>query len=271
MTLPGQGLTFSLGPSITALRGYLSAFSIKRLSEDIEQCSLQSIVSPNRVLQRLSALTRQDVLQDWLRETSQASAILIHGRVWRSNLATPLSYLCAQISKEYSGSPGFLVLSWFCSLHTEEKTSNPAMMLSSLIEQLLSYQEVQPYYDSAPFDKHLLKNLKKKDVKALCKLFKFLIEQTLPSNMVVFCLIDSISYYEVEEHRGNVRIILAMMKNLVKSQSGERRGLQDRMVFKWMVTDGETSLCAHEYFKPGQILDMIAAGNGSRVLEIRAK
>lgn len=197
--------------------------------------------------------------------------MLVHGKFWRTHLISPLSYLCAQISKEYTGTPGFLVLSYFCSLHTDGKGSNPAIMLSCLIEQLLSCASVQPYYHSASIDKHLLKGLKKKDVNALCKLFKLLIEQILPSNMVVFCLIDSISYYEVEVHRDDIRVILAMMKSLVRSQRGRRRGLQDRMVFKLMVTDGASSLYAYKYFEHGQTVEMIDAGNGSKLLELGAK
>lgn len=141
-------------------------------------------------------------------------------------------------------------------------------MMGCLIEQLLSCPSIQPYYNSASIDKHFLKSLKKNNVEVLCKVFRMLIEQLLPSNMVVFCLIDSISYYEVAQHQSHIRTILALMKNLVGSQSGRKRGLQDRMVFKLMVTDGAQTLYAWKYFKPGQIVEMNDAGNGSNVLEL---
>ncbi|KAK2616114.1 hypothetical protein N8I77_002823 [Diaporthe amygdali] len=86
------------GPSIATLRSYLSSCSAKRLREDMKECSSPSVVSSNRVMQRLSALTREEVVQNWLREVSQASAILIQGNFPPNNIISPLSYLCAQIT-----------------------------------------------------------------------------------------------------------------------------------------------------------------------------
>lgn len=266
-------LTFPTGPSIASLRDYLSFHSVKRLEKDIEQCCSPSVVSSNGVEQRLSALTRQDVVQDWLQGGLQASAILIHGQFPSTDHISPLSYLCAQISRRYSGRDGFLVLSYFCSLHADvnDKKSNPATMLICLIEQLLSCRSIESNYNSASFDEHLLKGLKKKDVGVLCTVFRMLIEQLLPCKMVVFCLIDSISFYEVEEHQHHTRTILESMEKLVRSQSGSQRGRQDRMIFKLMVTDGASSMYAYEHFKSEhmQTVEMNDAGNGSNVLELR--
>lgn len=252
-----------LGPRIAALLDYLSPRGIDTLSKDIEQCSSPLIVSSERVIQRLSSLTRNDTVRNWLRESSEASAVLIHGRGPANNPISPLSYLCAQMSNKYTGRPGHLVLSHFCSLH---KDSNPATMMSLLIKQLLSDPSVQPYFEFASIEKHK-KDIKKKNLDVLCRVFRMLITQLLPSNMVVFCLIDSISYYEVPVHRAQTRTILAMMESLVRAQRARKREPHHKMVFKLMVTDGARSVVAHRHFKDHQKVEMPGAGNGSRVMD----
>lgn len=144
-------------------------------------------------------------------------------------------------------------------------------MLSCLTEQLLSHPSVHPYYDSASVDKRMLKRLKKKYVEVLCTVFRMLIEQLLPSNMVVFCPIDVIPYCEVGLHRAHIRIILALMRRLVRSQRGRRRGSHHEMRFKLIVTDEASSLEAYKHFGREQTVDIVDGGNGSNLLELGAK
>ncbi|KAK8017694.1 hypothetical protein PG993_014020 [Apiospora rasikravindrae] len=260
---PEEGLT------ISDLSNYLK-FDKTALRKDVERCSSVSIVKPPSMMQRLSKLTRRDEFQGWLLKTSQASAIVVHGNFQERIAMTPLSYLCARIVKEYTGKPGFIILAHFCGLHANVRTqdADPKAMLTCLIRQLLLQPAVVGTYDSQTFDKHLLKGLKNRNIETLGKIFKALIRQLRSQSMVVFCLIDSISYYEDPGRKRDTREVLSVLKEVVASQRGRQRKNSDKIAFKLMITAGGKSVNASEYFSRDRILEMNELVDGNTRLKL---
>lgn len=163
-----------------------------------------------------------------------------------------------------------MVVSYFCGLHADvrAKDADAQSMLTSLIGQILSEPEMHRYYDPESFDKHIVKNAKKKDVEALGKIFRILINHLRPTSMVVFCLIDSISFYEVAGRNKDTQTALSILNRIVASQRGRRKRESDKMVFKLIVTAGAKSLNAHKCFKPKEVLEMNESVDGGTILNL---
>lgn len=257
------------GLSISDLSRHL-IFDKTALERDVERCSTVSVVKQPKMMQRLSTLTRRPAFQSWLSETSQASAILVHGNFQARTVMTPLSYLCAKISKEYTEKPGFMVVTYFCALHANARTddSDAKSLLTSLIGQLLSQPAMDRNYDPGSFDKHIIKGIKKRDISTLGKVFKTLINQLRSTSTVVFCLIDSISYYEDPVRAKDTKEVLSILKEIVVSQRKRRRRDSDKFVFKLMVTAGTKSVNAHRSFNREDILEMNESVDGNERLKL---
>ncbi|KAL1852885.1 hypothetical protein Daus18300_011967 [Diaporthe australafricana] len=195
--------------------------------------------------------------------------LLNNGKKTMKAHLTPLSYLCAHLSKQYKGSPGFMVVSYFCGLHADVggKDVDAQSMLTSLIGQILSEPDMKRYYDPESFDKHIVKKVKKKDIESLGKIFRILIDHLRATSMVVFCLIDSISFYEVAGRNKDAQTALSILNRIVASQRGRRRRESDKMVFKLIVTAGAKSLNAYKCFKPKEVLEMNESVDGETTLK----
>lgn len=259
----------SPGLSLADLSSHL-VFDKTALERDVERCSAISVVKPTKMMQRLSKLTRRPAFKNWLSETSQSSAILIHGNLQTRIHVTPLSHLCAKISKEYTGKPGFIIMSYFCGLHANVGTegADAKAMLMCLIAQLLSHPDMARNYDPGSFNRHIIKGLKRKDINMLGKLLRVLINQLRSTSMVVFCLIDSISYYEDSSRSKDTQEVLSLLHGIVTSQRGRRRQSDDKFVFKLMVTAGAKSVNAYRYFKREDILEMNESVDGNSRLKL---
>ncbi|KAH8878748.1 hypothetical protein GQ53DRAFT_850049 [Thozetella sp. PMI_491] len=269
-----QSSLTSAGIAPSELLTYLP-YNSRARTADIENCNSHAQVAPVQ-MQRLSSLTRKVEFQAWLKEVSQSSALLVHGNFGASKSITPLSYLCAQIAKQYDEKEGFLVLTYFCSLHADvygpkSTSARAATIISDMIGQILSHPESSSLvYNSESIDRNLLKNIKKQDYKTLSKVFVELVRELRQLKMVVLCLIDSISRYEVPSREKETQSMLEMLEKVVNSQRGNKRSSNDKMVFKLMITDGARSLFAHKYFQPDEKIEVTQniVGSGLKRLEL---
>jgi hypothetical protein len=105
---------------------------------------------------------------------------------------------------------------------------------------LLSQPAMARNYDPESFSRHIIKGLKKKDINMLCKAFTVLIDQLRSTSMVVFCLIDSISYYEDPGRSKDTRTVLSLLHETVASRHGRYRQSNEKFVFKLMTTEGKS-------------------------------
>ncbi|KAK8137259.1 hypothetical protein PG984_005199 [Apiospora sp. TS-2023a] len=136
--------------------------------------------------------------------------------------------------------------------------------------QLLLQPAIVRTYDPELFNRHLLKGLKKKSLDTLSNVFKALIKQLRSTSMVVFCLIDSISYYEDPGREQDTREVLSLLNEIVASQRGRRRKDSDKVLFKLMITAGGKSVNAHRYFNSDGILEMNESVDGNTRLRLQS-
>lgn len=210
-------------------------------------------------MRRLVDLTRRDIYHIWLKDKSQSTSLLVHGRSQSAHVVSPLSYLCARIAKEYADERDIVVLSYFCGLYTRDGQACPTHLLCHMVGQLLSWKEAAAVYAQDPLERNWEKKIKKRDFDTLLDAFVRLIKQLRKNKMVIFCLIDSVSKVEcMKKQQRDTERLLKVLIEFVRhqpSRSKTRKG-DDCMVFKLMVTDGATSFVAHRFFNNLDTINM---------------
>lgn len=208
---------------------------------------------------RVAASITSPHLQTWL--TSPSSSILhVNGQMFSNEheaRQSPLSFFCAKlvdsILVRYQSSEGkignpVIAICWFCGQHTNMRTdynADPQGMLNNLLAQLI-HQMIR----SIPHPKGMDYRLSAIDpeLSELCDLFVQLVE-ALPTDTILFCMIDGVSYYEDTERQIECAEVLSMLTNLT------RRAVNGPLI-KLLVTAPLRSHCAHEFFEAGEVLNM---------------
>ena len=222
--------------------------------KDINECLKYAEISGHEKAQ-LAVLTREDAFQDWLKDDRQSSALVIHGNLDNDDENSPTSYLAAQIGKRYHKKRGFIVLSWFCGLNTDD---NEAAIMARLIGQLLSQatQLLAPE-DFNFISRHEYKKLKQRDLKTLISVFSNIIQKLRSKRIVVFCLVDSISTYETSNLRKDTEKLVEFLRDLVRStRRRSREEMRHELIFKLLISDGQSSELAVKYFKDREIMEI---------------
>ena len=170
------------------------------LEQDVE-AKLQTIWRfPRQDQDRVVAIMRSHKLQNWISNT-ESSALFINANHKGSTWQQPTSFICAKLVDLIMPSPSnraqpesqmTLALAFFCSEHLqkEDPDCGPAGMMRNILAQLLlAYRD----FDLRTIQR--MQNLDYDDVNDSCDVVDILITQ-LPQYIVVFCIIDAISYYE---------------------------------------------------------------------------
>jgi hypothetical protein len=129
--------------------------------------------------------------------------MLVNGNCDGDKLS-PLSFACGIFATSLGSFNGALVLSFFCGMHLSERTEEVGAghMLVSLISQLLmGYHQFDfKFRKSWGYKNAHLEINSPSRMDALCALFCELVRQ-LPEDRIVFCLLDGIQYYELDDRR----------------------------------------------------------------------
>ena len=169
------------------------------LEQDLE-AKLQTIWLISRQDQdRVVAIMRSHKLQMWI-TTTDSSALFINANHKGTTRQQPTSFICAKLVDSMTPSPSNALsepqisfpLAFFCGEHlqNDDPDSGPDGMMRSLLAQLLlAYRD----FDLRTIQQ--MQNLNYDDVSDLCDIFDQLIMQ-LPQCIVVFCVVDAISFYE---------------------------------------------------------------------------
>lgn len=176
-------------------------------------------------------------LQAWLR-TPNSSILLVDGRLHGSGgQRTPLSFVCAKLAnslrqaRHSAASPSesmIINLYFFCGEHRDWRDNpdnGPAAVMNSLLAQLLT--------QCKHFDLSLIKHLStldSDDLKALGNIFGKLLTQ-LSSDMIIFCIVDGVSFYDDSERSEDCQTLLKTLIGL--SRRTKRKGSG---VFKILLT-----------------------------------
>ncbi|KAI0542085.1 hypothetical protein GGR58DRAFT_335547 [Xylaria digitata] len=237
-------------------------FNPKRASQDSKRCLPYNSIEKAH-MQRLVGLVKQDVFHNWVKGSDKSSALLVHGNLEPGTLSsiTPLSHLCAQIVKEFSNQQNVILLSYFCGFHARprDKDANAASMLCQLIGQLLTHPLASAANAIRSIDVHHLKKIKSKDLDVLRQVFNSLIRHLRNCQIIIICIIDSISFYEINARLKNTQKVLKTLMSAVRMQQ-RIHGRDTNMVLKLIITDAARSKWVHELFKLDERIDMRAPG-----------
>jgi hypothetical protein len=143
---------------------------------------------------------------------------------------SPLSYVSAMLAQSLADNADFPVLRFFCGMHTDEgsdRLTGPSGMVKSLIGQLLDFITQREQNIDLSFLGNLSTKRFLKNVRSLVDLFVQMVNQ-LPRSYAVFCIVDSIWWYEGLEKEEDTRIALEGLVSLMDNRN---------VVFKLLLTD----------------------------------
>ncbi|KAL8894995.1 MAG: hypothetical protein Q9192_003908 [Flavoplaca navasiana] len=217
-----------------------------------------SIASQDRAV----ALIMSPRLQAWLTNTSSAM-MLVNGHMFSNEdeaRQSPLSFLCAKLIDDVLNrsrrsdsmvNHSNIGIRWFCGLHTDirrDPDAHPKGMMNSMVSQLIN-QALDRFSGFSMGDSSLLD--RGLDLGNLNSIFDSLV-MTLTGETILFCLIDGISYYEIEDRENECEEVLSMLTSLVRRCQQIDHG----PVIKFMVTAPLRSHLVCRLFREEEILDM---------------
>ncbi|KEY72371.1 hypothetical protein S7711_10409 [Stachybotrys chartarum IBT 7711] len=143
----------------------------------------------------------------WMKDTGCAK-LLVHGDF---AYISPLSAVCTGLTRAVRDFAGCAGIVFFCSFHYEDyERDGISWLLKSFLMQLLVYFfkiDLTPllggYLDASRIG-----------VDRLLDLFSMLYHQ-LPPDTTLFCLIDNINCYQMDENLEDTRKVIAMLEDLV--------------------------------------------------------
>ncbi|KAL2072395.1 hypothetical protein VTL71DRAFT_11738 [Oculimacula yallundae] len=159
-------------------------------------------------------------LQRWLKAVD-SSPLLINGSMSTTRSRTPVSFVCAKILDSLlkagkDADTGVISLHFFCAEHRDDSIdpdASPAALMNSLLVQLMQAYKL---FDLS--EVNYLKNLDVESVKDLCAVFQTLVSQ-LPSNMLVFCVIENLAVYEDESRLKAARKLMKSLIGMIRKSA----------------------------------------------------
>ncbi|KAK7701759.1 hypothetical protein SLS57_011641 [Botryosphaeria dothidea] len=176
-------------------------FTREGIDEDLEACQDLHASFDLRAQDEATWVVQSDKLQLWL-ALPESRDLLING-----NQSDPLEHLsalslvCAELVRVCSIPRDAIVASHFCGLHSdydEDERAGFAGMLASLIGQIVHHSKTKHFSLDLSLTEKDRGGIKDLDLECLCDLFENVVRQ-IPSNKILYCIIDGISLYEVHE------------------------------------------------------------------------
>ncbi|KAL8857199.1 MAG: hypothetical protein Q9178_006254 [Gyalolechia marmorata] len=165
-------------------------------------------------------------------------ALLVDGRGDGLNKISPMSYLCALLSMSLQHTEPVVSFTFFCGLHVAEMDPirGPTGIVRSLVRRLLDVQ----YFDLDFIDIGFEEQLRQYNMESLLDLFYLLFEQ-LPEDLVLFCVIDGVTFYESPGQMSGLETVIGFLVDLTKRRD-------TGPVFKLLLTTPRIHRCATPYF-----------------------
>ena len=137
-------------------------------------------------------------LREWL-STDSSSSLFIEGGLSLASYGrnTPMSYMSSVVIESLQDKEPAVAIYFFCGSHTSSKdpTKGPQGMMRSLICQVLRLFTVDLNFIST---RRYREQLQCFNLHGLCDCFRKLVKR-LPMDSVLFCIIDSICFFEKRE------------------------------------------------------------------------
>jgi len=138
---------------------------------------------------------------------------------------SPVSYFCAMLASTFSYVEGTISISFFCGKHLEdgERIGGPRALMRSLLGQIIAQllrNGIRGLHGFRGVNANKFRvDLEALQVDALCEAFRRVIGG-LSGDMMVFCLVDGISWYDDERWRAEMECI----RHTLLSASSEDHG-----------------------------------------------
>jgi hypothetical protein len=187
------------GPSRKALLRALD-FDVDGPGADIQECQrLQYDLDPSAKDEATFVIHSKE-FKRWLKK-KKSSSLLVCGN--RPDLAmediSPVSLVSAELVSLFSLSKSAVVLGYFCGLHADSESFDDwiSEMMKSLICQLLAQPKNRHLkFDLSFIDEDMMEHMRINNFDELCRVFRKLVQQ-LPSDKMLFCVLDAVSRFEV--------------------------------------------------------------------------
>lgn len=196
---------------------------------------------------RAEQLINLNKIQQWIVSPTSCQ-LLIHGDYESTRHVSGLSLFCSSLYQSLEDKPHIIRLAFFCGLHTastSDEYTGAGVMLLNFICQLLCQHDFEGRIPSAEILEELVIL---RDIEELCRLFECLIS-LLPEDVVIFCLVDGILYYEREEFRDDMAYILVTILRMSDEQSTPA-------ALKVLVTSPSNTMDVRRPFPPDLIVSM---------------
>lgn len=210
---------------------------------------------------RAVALMQSTRFHEWFL-SAVSSSLIVNGSCDYVQRESPMSFVAAKLASSLyksvaswkSDSPAkLIVLHFFCGKHVDgcnDVDASPAGLLCSLLRQLVR-QHASFKLAKIMQQKTILDS---SDVNQLLDIFSTLIRQ-LPENVVLFCIIDGLSYYDDQMRGEETSSLIKRLASLSTSKEGRKR-----CVFKLLLTTSRRlmSTAVDECFGWDEILTLQA-------------
>ena len=197
-------------------------------------------------------LLRNTSFQKWL-AMDESRGLLVDGNGKEVDKISTMSYICGLLIHNLSHAPPVITISFFCGLHIvdEDSYSGPRGLLRSLVRQLLDVQQFELDFVDVEYQDQL----QIYDLNHLLDLFRLLIQQ-IADDMVLFCIIDGISFYERYGDDDETSIVVQVFKQMADHH-------EIGPIFKLLISSPMHNRSAKQYFSSeDHIIIPTNAGNG---------
>ncbi|KAJ4416163.1 hypothetical protein N0V82_006923 [Gnomoniopsis sp. IMI 355080] len=191
------------------------------LAQDLQHIEARRKVQvTERDQARAEQLIRTGQIRDWLIAPT-STQLLVHGNYGRTAYISGLTLFCMSLTTTLAErNSRFIPLTFFCGLHTEPSgienhTGGRAIIQSFIVELIQRFDFGSIQMPTLQCDDN---KIRMGDVDELCKLFEALI-RVLPNHVVIICLIDGIMYYERDEFKNDMAVVLSAILKLSADRS----------------------------------------------------
>lgn len=190
--------------------------------------------------QAATMATAREVQQ--LLQAPQSGMVVVDGcgdRAQMSGAISPISFVCAHLSRLLRKDTQSATLTYFCGQHLapEDDLWGPEGMLRSLMSQLILHLVnrgwVSDNLSTSATPSWFWEAINRLDLEDLCRLFQWLLSLVLEWVDVV-CILDGVSYYEAQQWRNDYYVVLDCFNAVIRDRYLRRH-------FKLLLTSPTTN------------------------------
>ena len=224
----------------------------QRVSSDIEEVirDSQHLDAPTHA--RGQMLMQHRTFKDWL-ALAHSKTLLVDGNALSSmERISAMSVVSALLAQNLPNEVASTI-AYFCGMHAGEGNiyNGAANLVRSLLAQIIDrYKLDTTFLESSAYNE--LQNL---DIRRLCDLFVEMVKK-LPYGVVLFCIIDGITWLEEDECLKEVCYVVEALSSLTRDP-------EVRAVFKLLFTSPLASHYVKEYVYPDEQLCLLHDVNTS--------